>query len=87
MRRGDICALMIQEYIKNENYSEAKQLFSELKQSLIASGNTPITYYLSKETIEALAQGLGVPVTSLIPVKIKLDNEEDDEFVEEAIED
>ncbi|RZC33588.1 hypothetical protein BDFB_000428 [Asbolus verrucosus] len=87
VRRGDICALMIQEYIKTDNYAEAKQLFTELKQILQSSGNTPITYYLSKEIIEALARGLGVPLTALVPAKISLDNEDDEEFVEEAIED
>ncbi|XP_063916884.1 intraflagellar transport protein 140 homolog [Zophobas morio] len=87
VRRGDVYAVMIQEFVKNQNYAEAKQLLGELKQILLISGNTPITYYLSKELIEALAQGLGVPVSMLVPVKTKLDNEEDDEFVEEAIED
>ncbi|EFA08985.1 Intraflagellar transport protein 140 homolog-like Protein [Tribolium castaneum] len=87
VRRGDICALMIQEYIKSGNFTEAKQLLGELKQLLFSSGNTPITYYLNKETIEALAHGLGVPVSTLIPAKMTLEDEDTEEFVEEAIED
>lgn len=86
IRRGDICALMIQEYIKMGHFTEAKQLLGELKQ-MLSVGSTPITYYLNKETIEALAAGLSVPISSLIPAKLTLDDEETDEFVEEAIED
>lgn len=67
VRRGDVYALMIQHYIKNTNYLEAKHLLGELRQVLKVSESTPITYYVNKELIEALARGLGVSPATLVP--------------------
>lgn len=67
VRRGDVYALMIQHYIKNGNYLEAKHLLGELRQVLKVSESTPITYYVNKELIEALARGLGVSPATLVP--------------------
>ncbi|KAJ8978265.1 hypothetical protein NQ317_012623 [Molorchus minor] len=67
------------------------QLFGSeaaLRRFLNATGNTPITYYLNKDLIEALAQGLGVPVSSIVPVtsRAAVASNEDAETVEEIIE-
>lgn len=88
VRRGDIYALMIQQYIKIEQYLEAKQLVGELRQ-VLSSGNVPITYYLNKELIEDLAQGLGIAPSSLVPttkanLNVKDDIPPDGEIEEEV---
>lgn len=64
----------------------AKQLFDEFKQVLNASNNN-ITYYLNKELLEALAKGLNVPVTVLVPSlgKVKATDKDEGE-IEEIIE-
>ncbi|KAF5302514.1 hypothetical protein FQR65_LT00886 [Abscondita terminalis] len=67
VRRGDIYGLMIQYYVKFEQFLEAKKVLTELQQVLAASGNTPITYYLSKELKDALSAGLGISSSMLIP--------------------
>ncbi|KAJ8931389.1 hypothetical protein NQ314_015707 [Rhamnusium bicolor] len=88
VRRGDIFALMIQHCVKSGNFSDAKQLCGELRQFLNATSSTPITYYLNKDLIEALAQGLGVSVSVIVPVtpKMSVTNNEEVELVEEIIE-
>lgn len=88
VRRGDIFALMIHHCVKSDNFSEARQLCAELRQFLSATNNTtPITYYLNKELIEALAQGLGVPVSTIVPItKLAMPDNEDIETVDEVIE-
>lgn len=88
VRRGDIYALMIQHCVKSGNFSEAKQLCTDLKHLLNKTNNTPITYYLSKEIIETLAQGLGVPISSIIPTTPKMftSTNDDSETVEEILE-
>lgn len=83
VRRGDIYALMIHQCVKNGKYEEGKQLFMELRQSLGSTIHMPITYYVNKEIVEALARGLGVSVSSLLPVYTSNKNEEDDEVEEE----
>lgn len=86
VRRGDIYALMIQNCVKAGMFSEARQLCNELKQFLLTTNNTPLTYYLNKDVIEALAQGLGVPITTILPPVQKLEeNVEDNETVEEIL--
>lgn len=71
IRRGDVYAIMIQHFVKVGNFSEAKQLCLELRQILSKTDNT-LSYYLSKDVIEALAQGLGVPVSHFLPVSQKM---------------
>lgn len=71
IRRGDVYAVMIQHFVKIGNFSEAKQLCLELRQILSKTDNT-LTYYLSKDVIETLAQGLGVPVSHFLPVSQKI---------------
>ncbi|CAG9865125.1 unnamed protein product [Phyllotreta striolata] len=87
VRRGDIYSVMIQYQVKTGNFSEAKQMFMELRQLLERSVNTPITYYLSKEVVQALADGLGVPVPHLVPKAARSRAEDNDEAVEEVVED
>lgn len=86
VRRGDIYAQMIYHNIKTSNFMVAKQLFDEFKQVLNASNNN-ITYYLNKELLEALAKGLNVPVTVLVPslAKVKATDKDEGE-IEEIIE-
>lgn len=88
VRRGDIYALMIQQCIQNENFIEAKQLFNELRQVLNNSRHAPITYYVNKDMIEALAKGLSVHPSSLLPpsTKVKEENHANDEIEEEVVE-
>lgn len=71
LRRGDIYAVMIQHFVKIGNFSEAKHFCLELRQILSKTDNT-LTYYLSKEVVEALAQGLGVPVSHFLPASQKV---------------
>lgn len=87
VRRGDIYALMIQHSIKAGDFNEAKKLVFELQQILNKSGNASLSYYLNKEIIEVLAQGLGVPVATLLPQntnKTDIDESEENEIQEEV---
>lgn len=86
VRRGDIYALMIQMCIKNDMFAEGKQLFNELKQVLGPSSNA-VTYYLSKDVMEVLANGLGISVSDLLPAKsteTEGENDDDDDVVDEV---
>ncbi|XP_074040796.1 intraflagellar transport protein rempA isoform X2 [Leptinotarsa decemlineata] len=90
VRRGDIYALMIHHYVKNGNFSEAKQMCFELRQDLNKTNNMPITYYLNKDIIEELAKGLGIPVEHIVPITPKSPDRNEDnaaEFIEEVFED
>ena len=89
VRRGDIYALMIQTYVKNENFPEARKVLVELTQLLTASRNVNVTYYVGKDVIDALARGLGIPVNVLLPaIKVTMNEDEgkvDDEVVDETV--
>lgn len=87
VRRGDIYALMIQMCIKHNLFSEGKQLFNELKQVLNPSTST-ITYYVSRDVIEALANGLEVTVSELLPTKTveNEDGDKEDDIEDEVVE-
>lgn len=85
VRRGDIYGLMIQNCIKAGNFPEAKKMFEELQQFLNSS-STPITYYVNRETVEALARGLNVSLGSLLPVAQKVERARSEEGeIEEEI--
>lgn len=88
VRRGDIYGLMIHNCVKLGNFTEAKQLVVELKEFLASEGlKIPLTYYVGKEVIEALARGLKVPVSTFAPAaapKATVDNSED--LVDELLE-
>lgn len=89
VRRGDIYAVMIQHFVKNGNFIEAKNLCLELRQILSKTDNT-LTYYVSKDVIETLAQGLGIPVSHFVPVQQKFAkssslNENDGDSIEEIL--
>uniref|UniRef100_A0A6P7GGX0 Intraflagellar transport protein 140 homolog n=1 Tax=Diabrotica virgifera virgifera TaxID=50390 RepID=A0A6P7GGX0_DIAVI len=88
VRRGDVYSSMIQYLVKSGNYSEAKQYFVELRHLLEQSGNTPITYYITNEVLEGLANGLSVPVAQLLPksTKMRVASEGDGDDVEEVVE-
>lgn len=86
VRRGDIYALMIQECVKHNHFEEAKQLFVELKQLLNATSNMPISYYVSKECVEALGRGLGISASVLLPTIPQESSEEKEEVEEEIVE-
>lgn len=83
VRRGDIYGLMIQMCIKNGSFIEGKKLFDELQQLL--KGNVAPTYYVNKETIEALAVGLNVPLTNLLPAAVKKTIHEGSDEIKEQI--
>ncbi|CAG9817936.1 unnamed protein product [Phaedon cochleariae] len=90
VRRGDIYALMIQSHVTKGEYAEAKKLCFELRQLLSKGSNVPITYYLDKEVIEALAKGLGVPLSHLVPVTPKSNVSSEENYadtVEEILDD
>ncbi|XP_060521943.1 intraflagellar transport protein 140 homolog [Cylas formicarius] len=78
VRRGDVYAAMIRHCVESGAVVEARQLTAELRQFLSADG-TPLTYYLNRESVEALARVLGVPVGSLVPQKLTREAEPDDE--------
>ncbi|XP_057670783.1 intraflagellar transport protein 140 homolog [Diorhabda carinulata] len=88
VRRGDIYSTMIQHLVAIGNFAEAKQCYVELRKLLENSGTTSITYYINKSVLEALANGLGIPVTHLVPklskTHVKSENESED--VEEVVE-
>ncbi|XP_076275745.1 intraflagellar transport protein rempA isoform X2 [Rhynchophorus ferrugineus] len=82
VRRGDIYSLMIQNCVKLEKYTEAQQIVFELKQFLASKENkTPLTYYINKEILEMLANGLDVPLSSFIPTVIKVSSQSSNEDV------
>ncbi|GJQ73669.1 putative intraflagellar transport protein 140 [Trypoxylus dichotomus] len=87
VRRGDIYALMIQMCIKHNLFPEGRHLFNELKQVLSSSASA-ITYYLNKDVIEALANGLGIRVNELLPTRVVEDEEgeKEDDIVDEVVE-
>ncbi|KAL1494371.1 hypothetical protein ABEB36_009980 [Hypothenemus hampei] len=88
IRRGDVYGLMVHNYVKQGNFTEAKQLITELKQFLTHEGlKTPLTYYIEKEVIEALATGLNVPIATFIPATVQKSSGVDNgEFVDEVLE-
>lgn len=89
VRRGDIYCLMIQNCIKIGNFSAAKQLFDEFKETVNPTTSI-ITYFMSREVLDALAKGLNMPLGVLIPSFDMTSNQNDlregDDDIEEELE-
>lgn len=77
---------MIQNAIKIRDFNEAKSLVDELQQILGKTGNASLSYYLSKDLIEVLAQGLGIPISAIVPPVKRQDIDEVDDEIQEEVE-
>nr|CAD7263177.1 unnamed protein product [Timema shepardi] len=96
VRRGDVYALMVEHHVSAGELKAAQHLVEEFRK---LSPGANVTYYIPPSTIDKIARGLGLPVSSLVPplrdtgldVRLKLsgagDAEEVAEEEEEIVED
>lgn len=77
---------MIQNGIKIRDFDGAKKLVDELQQILGKTSNASLSYYLSKDLIEIMAQGLGVPISSIVPTVRRPDTAEIEDEIQEEVE-
>ncbi|KAK7788798.1 hypothetical protein R5R35_010909 [Gryllus longicercus] len=88
VRRGDIYAVMVEHKVSTGDLRGAQQLIDEFRRSA-PGANLP--YYLGISTLEKVARGLGLPLSSIAPQAIRSDSslhaEREDSVDQEEAED
>ncbi|NXS30109.1 IF140 protein, partial [Pomatostomus ruficeps] len=85
IRHGDVLGFLVQHYAQVEEFHTAYRYLEEMQRRIPASN---LSYYVSPETMEAVHQGVGVPMRrALAPVHTahgSTDNREEKEVADEV---
>ncbi|KAG3258905.1 intraflagellar transport protein 140 homolog isoform X1 [Ictidomys tridecemlineatus] len=82
VRIGDVCSFLVEHYVQGEEFQMAYRYLEEMRKRLPSAN---MSYYVDQQTVDAVHQGLGLPLTRVVPERIRHNSIEDhDEVVEEV---
>ncbi|XP_003928427.1 intraflagellar transport protein 140 homolog isoform X2 [Saimiri boliviensis] len=89
VRIGDVYGFLVEHHVRMEEYQTAYRFLEEMRRRLPAAN---MSYYVSPRAVEAVHQGLGLPLTRAVPERVRHNSmedprEPDEEVVEEADDD
>ncbi|KAM5328101.1 intraflagellar transport protein 140 homolog isoform 1-T2 [Glossophaga mutica] len=82
VRLGDVCGFLVEHYLRMEEFQMAYKYLEEMRRRLPA---TKVSYYLNQQTVDAVHQGLGIPLARIMPEQTHHDSMEDPEEVMEEV--
>ncbi|XP_024408937.2 intraflagellar transport protein 140 homolog isoform X2 [Desmodus rotundus] len=83
VRLGDVCGFLVEHYLRTEEFQMAYKYLEEMRRRLPAA---KVSYYVSQQTVDAVHQGLGLPLARMVPEQTHHDSMEDPEEVMEEVE-
>ncbi|VTJ61863.1 Hypothetical predicted protein [Marmota monax] len=82
VRIGDVCSFLVEHYVQREEFQMAYRYLEEMRKRLPSAN---MSYYVDQQTVDAVHQGLGLPLTRVVPERIRHNSIEDhDEVIEEV---
>lgn len=89
IRIGDIYGFLVEHYVRMEEYQTAYRFLEEMRRQLPLAN---MSYYVSPRAVDAVHQGLGLPLPRTVPERVCHNSmedprEPDEEVVEEADDD
>ncbi|NXG36120.1 IF140 protein, partial [Dromaius novaehollandiae] len=88
IRRGDVLGFLVEHYLQVEEFHMAYRYLEELRKRI---PGVNLTYYVTRQTIEAVHRGVGIPLSrNLVPEQIRhssMENREVEEEVADELED
>ncbi|KAK2097281.1 hypothetical protein P7K49_022732 [Saguinus oedipus] len=89
VRIGDVYGFLVECHVQTEEYQTAYRFLEEMRRRLPSAN---VSYYVSPQAVEAVHQGLGLPLMHTMPERVRHNSmedprEPDEEVVEEADDD
>nr|XP_045238312.1 intraflagellar transport protein 140 homolog isoform X4 [Macaca fascicularis] len=89
IRIGDVYGFLVEHYVRMEEYQTAYRFLEEMRRRLPLAN---MSYYVSPRAVDAVHQGLGLPLPRTVPERVRHNSmedprEPDEEVVEEADDD
>ncbi|XP_078200351.1 intraflagellar transport protein 140 homolog isoform X3 [Callithrix jacchus] len=86
VRIGDVYGFLVERHVQTEEYQTAYRFLEEMRRRLPSAN---VSYYVSPQAVEAVHQGLGLPLMHAAPERVRHNSmedprEPDEEVVEEA---
>nr|XP_014351262.1 PREDICTED: intraflagellar transport protein 140 homolog [Latimeria chalumnae] len=83
VRVGDVYSILVEHYSQQGNFQMAYRCLEEMRKKL---PSVNLTYYVNQQTVEAIHQALGIPLSrATAPERIRHNSIEDGEEVEEEV--
>ncbi|XP_043825687.1 intraflagellar transport protein 140 homolog [Dromiciops gliroides] len=82
IRIGDVYGFLVEHYLQMEEYQMAYKYLEEIRKRLPSAN---LTYYVNQRTMDAVHRGLGIPLSRIMPERIRHNSMEDGKEVDEEV--
>uniref|UniRef100_A0A8C5KRC3 Intraflagellar transport 140 n=1 Tax=Jaculus jaculus TaxID=51337 RepID=A0A8C5KRC3_JACJA len=83
IRIGDVYGFLVEHHVQMEEYQMAYRYLEEMRKRLPSAN---MSYYVDQRTVDAVHQGLGLPLTRVLPERIRHNSMEDQKEMYEEVE-
>lgn len=82
IRIGDVYGFLVEHHVQMEEYQMAYKYLEEMRKRLPSAN---ISYYVNQRTVNTVHQGLGLPLSRIIPERVRHNSMEDHKDVYEEV--
>ncbi|XP_005349174.1 intraflagellar transport protein 140 homolog isoform X2 [Microtus ochrogaster] len=82
IRIGDVYGFLVEHHVQMEEYQMAYKYLEEMRKRLPSAN---ISYYVDQRTVDTVHQGLGLPISRIIPERVRHNSMEDHKDVYEEV--
>lgn len=82
VRIGDVYGFLVEHYLQMEEFQMAYKYLEEMRRRLPPA---KLSYYVNQRTVDAVHQGLGIPLARVLPERIHHSSMEDPKEVDEEV--
>ncbi|XP_036264768.1 intraflagellar transport protein 140 homolog [Pipistrellus kuhlii] len=82
IRIGDVYGFLVEHYVQMEDFQMAYKYLEEMRRRLPPA---KVSYYVNQRTVDAVHQGLGIPLARIVPERLQHSSMEDPKEVDEEV--
>ncbi|XP_034526545.1 intraflagellar transport protein 140 homolog isoform X2 [Ailuropoda melanoleuca] len=82
VRVGDVCGFLVQHYLQAEDLQTAYKYLEEIRKRVPSAH---MSYYVNQRTVDAVHQGLGIPLVRAVPERVRHNSVEDRKEADEEV--